>query len=141
MNADYIVPPNPPVVGVPPFAPLYERIGGEDGLQRLVKWFYARVRYEPEVEAIFLAHVKDWPGHIRTIVDFWAQMTGGPQRYPGGMGRHIFLKLEPHHFATWLAIWERNCIEVLPTREAEEMIALAHHIGGKLQEMTERNRG
>ncbi len=136
MNFDYIVPPNPPV-DAPPFAPLYERIGGEAGIARLVKWFYARVRYEPKVEEIFREHVQDWPAHLQTIIAFWVQMTGGPQKYSGGMGRHIFLRLRPEHYAVWLAVWEKNCREVLPEREADEMVALAHHFGTKLQQMAD----
>jgi hemoglobin len=120
---------------------LYERIGGHDGLSRLIKWFYAKVRYEPEVAEIFSAHVHDWPGHIRLIIDFWATMTGGPQVYPGGMGKHIFLRLQPHHFSVWLAVWEQNCIELLPHEEAMELIQLAHNIGDDLRRMAARPRG
>ena len=139
MSGDYIVQPNPPV-DAPPFASLYERLGGEAGLQRLVKWFYARLRYEPEVEAIFREHVRDWPAHLQTIVDFWAQVTGGPQRYAGGMGRHVFLQLSPVHYEVWLAVWGRNCNEVLPPREATEMMALAQDFGNRLQQMSEQHR-
>lgn len=117
---------------------LYNRIGGHAGLSRLVKWFYAKVRYEPEVAAIFKEHVQDWPSHIRLIIDFWSLMTGGPSSYGGGMGKHIFLRLQPEHFAVWLAVWEQNCIELLPHTEATEMIQLAHSIGDDLRRMGKR---
>ena len=117
---------------------LYLRLGGHAGLSKLVKWFYAKVRYEPEVAAIFKAHVHDWPEHIQLIIDFWALMTGGPSSYGGGMGKHIFLRLKPEHFAVWLAVWEQNCLEHLPYREATEMIQLAHNIGDDLRRMSRR---
>ena len=117
---------------------LYARIGGHDGLSRLVKWFYAKVRYEPEVAEIFKTHVDHWPEHIRLIIEFWALMTGGPSTYAGGMGKHIFLRLRPEHFAVWLAVWEQNCLQLLPYREAMEMIELAHNIGDDLQRMAKR---
>lgn len=117
---------------------LYDRIGGHEGLSRLVKWFYAKVRYEPEVAAIFSEHVKNWPEHIRLIIDFWSTTTGGPANYPGGMGKHIFLRLQPEHYAVWLAVWEQNCIELLPHAEACEMISLAHNIGDDLRRMAAR---
>jgi hemoglobin len=116
---------------------LYERIGA-DGLSRLVKWFYAKVRYEPLLEPIFTAHVEKWSEHIATITDFWVRMTGGPSTWSGGMGRHFFLQLGPEHFVAWLRVWDENCRELLPEKEAAEMSALAHHIGGDLQRMLER---
>lgn len=122
-------------------ASLYERIGGHAGLSRLVKWFYAKVRYEPEVAAIFKAHLHDWPSHIRLIIDFWSLMTGGPSSYGGGMGKHIFLHLKHEHYAVWLAVWEQNCLEHLPYREAMEMIQLAHSIGDDLRRMGQRATG
>lgn len=129
---------NNPDQNNPPLLTLYERIGGEEGLARLIKWFYAKVRYEPEVEAIFKAHVHEWPEHIRTIIDFWRTMTGGPKRYAGGMGRHFRLGLTPEHFSAWLRVWDMNCNELLPEQEAREMSALAHSLGDDLQRMIAR---
>lgn len=118
---------------------LYDRIGGHPGLSRLVKWFYAKLRYEPEVKDLFKRHVHNWPEHIRLIIEFWALMTGGPRNYPGGMGRHIFLRLRPEHYAVWLAVWGQNCIELLPYTEAIEMIELANTIAEDLRQMSARN--
>lgn len=116
---------------------LYERIG-PDGLARLVKWFYAKVRYEPLLEPIFREHVHVWSDHIATITQFWFRMTGGPSSWSGGMGRHFFLNLGPEHFQVWLAVWEQNCLELLPHKEATELSALARRIGDDLQAMIQR---
>jgi len=117
---------------------LYERLGGYDGLHRLVKWFYAKVRYDPLLEPIFNARIAVWSEHIETITQFWARATGGPSEWAGGMGRHFFLELGPEHFAAWLKVWDENCRELLPTAEAEAMSALAHNIGDDLQRMLAR---
>jgi hypothetical protein len=53
----------------------------------------------------------------------------------------FFLRLQPHHFSVWLAVWEQNCIELLPHEEAMELIQLAHNIGDDLRRMAARPRG
>jgi hemoglobin len=116
---------------------LYERIGPE-GILRLVKWFYAKVRYEPMLEPIFNAHIHVWSEHITTITQFWCKMMGGPSTWSGGMGRHFFLNLGPDHFEVWLAVWEQNALELLPYREATEVSALARRIGDDLMAMIRR---
>ncbi len=118
---------------------LYERLGPE-GINRLVKWFYAKARYEPLLEPIFNEHVHVWSEHIATITQFWIRMTGGPSTWNGGMGRHFFLNLGPEHFAAWLRVWDENCQELLPPGEAGEMSALAHRIGVDLMGMLQRAR-
>lgn len=131
-HAAFVVPPNPPVP--PGGVTLFERIGGRPGLSRLIKWFYARVRYDPELEAIFKAGVDHWPSHIETLINFWSRMTGGPSDYSGNLaGSHRPLTLGPDHFAAWLRWWERNCREVLAPAEAEEMIALGHRLAEQMQ--------
>lgn len=116
---------------------LYERLG-PDGITRLVKWFYAKVRYNPLLEPIFNAHVHAWSEHIATITQFWFKITGGPSEWNGGMGRHFFLNLGPEHFVAWLKVWDENCDELLPPKEAAEMSALAHRIGDDLMGMLAR---
>lgn len=129
-------PPNPP----PPEGAdsLYDRLGGRPGLSRLVKWFYARVRFEPDLEPIFNAHIHKWGPHLETIIDFWSGMTGGPATYGGGMGKHFRMDLTPEHFATWLRVWGQNCRDLLQPREAEEMVALAQSIADDLLKMFAR---
>lgn len=117
---------------------LYERLGGRPGVATLIKWFYAKVRFEPLLEPIFRAHVDVWSRHLELLIDYWSEQTGGPADYRGGIGRHIFLQLGPEHFAVWLEVWEENCRWLLPEREAEDMIALAHRLAEGLQQMSAR---
>ena len=131
-------PPNPPPT--PGATTLFERLGGRPGVSRLIKWFYARVRFEPDLEPIFNAHITKWSEHLETLVDFWSTQVGGPATYKTGMGRHFKLQLGPEHFTTWLRVWEANCRDLLQEREASEMIALAHSIADDLQRMIARRQ-
>lgn len=126
-----VPPPNP----LPPdgAVTLFDRLGGRAGIARLVKWFYARVRFEPDLEPIFNAHVPKWGEHLELLIDFWCGQAGGPASYPGGLGKHARLDLKPEHFATWLRVWEQNCSDLLQPREAKEMIDLARGLAARMQ--------
>jgi hemoglobin len=113
---------------------LYERIGGADGLQRLLRHFYADIRQHELLGPIFNRQIKDWPAHLEIIGGFWARLTGGPSEYAGGMpAKHLTLGIDGRHFAAWLQLWDFNCASHLKTAEAREMSALAHGIGERLQ--------
>lgn len=113
---------------------LYERMGGRDGLRRLLWHFYSDVRQHALIGPVFDRQISDWPAHIEKIASFWARLTGGPLEYSGGMPmKHLNLGIEPQHFAAWLQLWEFNCANHLGPAEAQEMIALAHEIGGRLK--------
>lgn len=115
-------------------ASLFERIGGQPGIQNLLKHFYADVRQHVLLGPVFQRHIPDWPAHLIKIGTFWSQVTGGPTGYRGGMpARHMALGIEAAHFQSWLQLWEFNCKAHLPPAEAEEMIALAHEIGRRLK--------
>ena len=114
---------------------LYERIGGHDGLAKLLHHFYADVRQHKIIGPIFNERIQDWNSHLAKIENFWSLQTGGPSTYGGGMGKHVSLPIEPEHFQHWLGLWEFNCRKYLSSAEAEEMISLAHQIAGHLKRM------
>lgn len=117
---------------------LYERIGGREGIAKLLHQFYADVRQHQVLGPIFNAHIQDWTAHLLKIGEFWARQTGGPSRYTGGFaGAHIPLGIEKAHLQHWLGLWEFNCRRSLPEQEAGEMIALAQRIGGQLMRIVE----
>ncbi|MGB8356547.1 MAG: group III truncated hemoglobin [Chthoniobacteraceae bacterium] len=121
-------------------ATLYDRIGGHQGLARLLKHFYADVRQHHLIGPIFNRQIGDWPGHLAKIGEFWARITGDPSNYSGQMPlKHLALGLEPQHFAVWLELWGFNCRCYLPPEEAGEMSRLAHEIGGRLSNIVSRN--
>jgi len=117
---------------------LYERLGGHDGILKLLKPFYADVRQDEVIGPIFNAHIQDWPSHLEKITEFWALQTGGESKYRGGFaGAHLRLGLQPEHFQHWIALWEFNNARLLPPTEAAEMNALAHQFGRRLFSLTQ----
>src|SRR5689334_7618895 len=104
-------PPNPPPAE--DAATLFERLGGRPGISRLIKWFYARVRFEPDLQPIFDAHITQWGPHLEVIIEYWCGVVGGPSAYAGSMSRHARLSLDSSHFATWLRVWKENCGDLL----------------------------
>jgi hemoglobin len=120
---------------------LYERLGGHEGILKLLKPFYIDVRQHAVLGPIFNEHITDWPAHLDKITEFWALQTGGESRYRGGFaGAHISLDLKPEHFQHWLGLWEFNAKRQLPPQEAAEMITLAHEFGRRLFAVTQGRR-
>lgn len=121
-------------------ASLCDRLGGHDGISKLIKMFYVDARQHAVLGPIFNSHIQDWPAHLDKIADFWALQTGGQSRYRGGFaGAHMSLGLQAEHFQHWLGLWELNNGRYLAPREAEELNARAHELGRRLFSMT-RNR-
>ena len=119
-------------------ASLYERLGGHAGILKLIHPFYADVRQHAVLGPIFNAQIQNWPEHLEKIASFWALQAGGESNYRGGFaGAHLKLGLEPEHFQHWLGLWELNSRRQLAPREAEEMIALAQRLGGRLLAVTQ----
>lgn len=113
---------------------LYERLGGHEGLLRLIQPFYTDIRQHAVLGPIFNERIQDWPAHLARITEFWARQTGGPSQYPGGFAAaHLPLGIQPSDLQHWLGLWEFNCRRHLARAEADEMIALAHRIGEQLQ--------
>jgi len=120
---------------------LYERLGGHDGILKLIKSFYVDARQHSVLGPIFNARITDWPAHLDKIADFWALQTGGRSRYRGGFaGAHMSLGLQSEHFQHWLGLWELNNGRHLAPREAGELNALAHELGRRLFTVTLNRR-
>ena len=62
---------------------LYERVGGEEGVRRLVETFYDVVEYEPEGEALAILHLRGHGvAHSRIEqFNFLSGFFGGPHLY------------------------------------------------------------
>lgn len=120
---------------------LYERLGGHDGILKLIRSFYVDARQHSVLGPIFNAQITDWPAHLDKIADFWALQTGGRSRYRGGFaGAHMSLGLQSEHFQHWLGLWELNNGRHLALREAGELNALAHELGRRLFTITLNRR-
>ena len=71
---------------------IYERIGGEDGIAKLVDGFYDKVVADPELKFYF-EHVP--MGRLRTMQrEFFAVATGGPILYSGRPLGEVHRKLD-----------------------------------------------
>ena len=124
---------NQPAAGEPVGAILFDRLGGQAGVEELLRHFYADVRQRRVLGPIFNARIHDWPAHLAKIGEFLAGQTGGPSRYGGGFGAaHLPLGIGPEHLEHWLALWDFNCRRHLAEAEARELIALARRIGEQL---------
>lgn len=118
---------------------LYQRIGGGEGIAKLLKHFYADVRQHRVIGPVFNERIRDWPEHLGVIGEFWARVTGGPSAYAGNVPmKHLGLDLEPQHFQAWLELWDANCRCYLAAPEAQEMSRLAHDIAARLKAMLMR---
>lgn len=121
---------------------LYHRLGGHAGIAALLHPFYIDVRQHSVLGPVFSVHIQDWESHLGKIAEFWARQTGGPSGYGGGFGvAHLQLGIGPEHFQQWLGLWDFNCQRHLPAAEAQEMSALAHEIGQRLQSIIEGKAG
>lgn len=122
-------------------ASLYSRLGGHEGILKIIRTFYVDVRQHAVLGPIFNSHIADWPAHLEKLAEFWALQTGGKSQYRGGFaGAHLSLGLEPEHFQHWLGLWELNNGRHLALSEATEMNALAHEFGRRLLTVTQNRR-
>ena len=66
---------------------LYERVGGEAGVPRLIGIFYGRVVADPQLSPFF-AHIPMEKLH-RMQVEFFTSALGGPLQYSGRPLAHV----------------------------------------------------
>ena len=82
---------------------LYEWIGGEESLNRLIETFYTRVAGD-EVLAPVFAHMS--PDHPRHVAAFIAEVFGGPKLYSDHHGGHP--EMIRHHLGRHLTEQQRR---------------------------------
>lgn len=113
-------------------------------ISQLVEQFYAAVRQDELLGAIFAKHVSDWPRHLARMKDFWASVMIESGRFSGNpMQKHIAVGgLNATHFARWQALWDRVLTETAPSSDvAARFRAAAKRIGESLLTGIEINRG
>lgn len=98
-----------------PTATLYEAIGGEETIDKLVEAFYARVSRDPDLSPLF-------PDGLETIKYkqrlFLTQFTGGPALYSGQYGpprmrqRHLSFRITPRRAQAWLRCMKEAMDEI-----------------------------
>lgn len=86
---------------------IYEKLGGEDVIGKLVEAFYPRVVKDPELAPLFEG--SDIDEVMRKQKLFLTQFLGGPQLYSAEFGhpmlryRHLPFAITPKRAEAWLA--------------------------------------
>jgi hemoglobin len=106
----------------------------EEEVHELVHRFYANVRDDANLGPIFEAHVRDWDGHLGTMVDFWSGALRGTGRFRGTpMPKHVALPgLSADLFRQWLALFRGTTASLRNAALAERANDLAGRIAESL---------
>ncbi len=120
-----------PIVGSP-----YERIGGAEGVRRLVEAFYARVAVDPVLRPVYPEDLR--PGQEKLRL-FFIQWLGGPPEYSRRFGhprlrrRHFPFVIDEAAAERWLQLMDEAMREQGVDDELRELLMgklrpLAHHM-------------
>ena len=114
-------------------------IATREDVELLVKEFYKKVRLDQTLGYIFDDVIKiDWNYHVPILVDFWETILLDSASYNrNAMAEHFKVnqkvKLEPHHFATWLDLFDQTVNELFEGNKASEAKKRAHSIAQLMQ--------
>ncbi len=100
--------------------PHYTRIGGDEGIQRLVERFYQLMDDLPEAQVIRALHSPDLSQAKERLFMFLSGWLGGPQRYAERFGHP---KLRQKHLPFPIGEAERDAWMLCMTRAIEEQVA------------------
>ena len=108
----------------------------DEGLEKLVTAFYARVRADAELGPIFNGAIDDWPGHLDKLTEFWSSVMLTSGRYKGQpVPAHVKHKsrITPELFARWLGLWAQTTDELMEPEAALQLRAKAARIAESLK--------
>ena len=108
----------------------------DSGLGQLVEAFYARVRADEALGAIFNDAVDDWPEHLEKLTAFWSSVMLTTGRYKGQpVPAHMKHRdrITPELFERWLAIWAATTDELMAPEAAAALQEKARRIAESLQ--------
>lgn len=110
---------------------LYERIGGADGVQRLVDRFYDLMDELPEAAEIRAMHAKSLRSSRRKLVMFMSGWLGGPPLYmqeyghPRLRARHLPFAIDESARQQWMLCMRQALLEEVDDVDARSMIERA----------------
>lgn len=87
---------------------LYDRIGGEEGIRRLTRRFYALMDTVPEAAACRAIHPPSLEGSEQKLFEYLSGWLGGPQLFVERRGppmlrrRHMVAEIGPEEASGWL---------------------------------------
>ena len=96
----------------------FERIGGDEGLQLLVKLFYDNMDTLPEAKKIRNLHAKDLRSSREKLFMFLSGWMGGPDRYIAAFGHP---RLRARHLPFPIGTEERDQWLMCMRKALEEM--------------------
>lgn len=104
---------------------LYDYMGGERTIRRIVETFYPKVEKHPLLAPIF-------PDDLRPVMEkqflFLTQFFGGPPLYTSAYGnpmmrqRHLPFPITPKRAEAWLECMRQTLEEVIPSEELRAVI-------------------
>lgn len=118
----------------------YERLGGEAGLRRLTRRFYALMDELPEAAACRAIHPANLAGSEQKFFEYLSFWLGGPPLFierrgpPMLRARHLHVPIAGPEIEGWLLCFRRAWAEMAPSDAAlDEAIlprveALARHM-------------
>ncbi len=78
----------------------------------LVDAFYKKIRVDETLGSIFNDSIKDWPGHLEKLTDFWEsqllftkKFKGNPQEAHIKVDKKEGGAITNAHFGHWLNLW------------------------------------
>lgn len=105
-------------------------------LAALVARFYAKVRTDDVIGAVFNGAIQDWPAHLEKLSAFWSSVMLSTHTYKGNpMAAHnkhaaeIVLPM----FDRWLALWRETTSEMFDAPTAQNLQAKAERIARSLK--------
>ena len=95
---------------------LYEWLGGQEVLDRLIARFYEKVPVDPILEPLFARMPKE---HFQHVADFIAEVFGGPTNYSTKLGGHVAMLR--HHLGKGITERQRQRWVHLLLETADEL--------------------
>ncbi len=115
----------------------------EEMIRGLVHRFYADVRRDPMLGAIFNERVHDWDEHLEKLCAFWSSVVLMTGRYKGRpMPVHMAIpEISADHFRRWLDLFRATASAVCPETAAAVFIEKAEKIAQSLHLGISLHRG
>lgn len=121
---------------------LYEAVGGEATVRKLVRRFYELMDTLPEAKACRAVHPPSLTGSEQKLYEYFTGWMGGPQLYvekyghPALRRRHFAAPIGPEEISGWMACFERAIAEAVVDARYREVILtqvrqLAAHMRNK----------
>jgi hemoglobin len=108
----------------------------DPALAVLVDTFYARVRADDMIGALFNDAIHDWPEHLAKLAAFWSSVMLTSGRYKGqpvpAHAKHG-ARIDPAMFERWLSLWAKTTDELFEADSAGALQDRANRIAESLQ--------